>query len=211
MPFSSVLGASSVIKPGVCTSTTRPSVPYTGQLIFETDTNLVLAWNGSSWRAISNSIATNGGVLQIATTVKSDTFTSTSTSFVDVTGLSVTITPKSSTNKILVLVEYSGINQISTAQHFFRVLRDSTAIAVGDVASNRTPVSGVFNQSDPAGIANRVVVYLDSPTTTSAITYKIQARNSAAGTLYVNRAQTDTDAATTPRTISTITVCEISA
>ena len=49
MPFSSVLGASSVIKPGVCTSTTRPSVPYEGQLIYETDTDRVAAWNGSAW------------------------------------------------------------------------------------------------------------------------------------------------------------------
>ena len=49
MPLSSVLGASSVIKPGVCTSTTRPSVPYEGQLIYETDTDRVAAWNGSAW------------------------------------------------------------------------------------------------------------------------------------------------------------------
>jgi hypothetical protein len=49
MPFSSVLGASSVIKPGVCTSSTRPTVPYTGQLIYETDTGMVAAWNGSAW------------------------------------------------------------------------------------------------------------------------------------------------------------------
>jgi hypothetical protein len=49
MPFSSVLGASSAIKPGVCTSSTRPSSPYVGQLIFETDTNRLSVWNGSSW------------------------------------------------------------------------------------------------------------------------------------------------------------------
>jgi len=49
MPFSSVLGASSVIKPGVCTSTTRPTVPFEGQLIYETDTDMVAAYNGSAW------------------------------------------------------------------------------------------------------------------------------------------------------------------
>jgi hypothetical protein len=49
MPFSSVLGSSSVIKPGVCTSTTRPTVPYEGQLIYETDTDRVAAYNGSAW------------------------------------------------------------------------------------------------------------------------------------------------------------------
>ena len=49
MPLSSVLGANSAIRPGVCTSSTRPSVPYTGQLIFETDTNRLVVYNGSSW------------------------------------------------------------------------------------------------------------------------------------------------------------------
>lgn len=50
MPFSSVLGASSVIRPGVCTSTTRPTVPFTGQLIFETDTTRLAVWTGSAWQ-----------------------------------------------------------------------------------------------------------------------------------------------------------------
>ena len=49
MPFTSVLGASSAVKPGVVTSSTRPASPYVGQLIFETDTNRLSVWNGSSW------------------------------------------------------------------------------------------------------------------------------------------------------------------
>lgn len=49
MPFSSVLGANSVVKPGVCTSATRPTVPYEGQLIYETDTDRVASYNGSAW------------------------------------------------------------------------------------------------------------------------------------------------------------------
>lgn len=49
MGFSSIIGASSVIRPGVCTSTTRPSSPYDGQVIYETDTDLLKSWNGSSW------------------------------------------------------------------------------------------------------------------------------------------------------------------
>jgi len=50
MPFSSVLGANSVVRPGVCTSATRPSVPYIGQLIFETDTSRLAVWTGSAWQ-----------------------------------------------------------------------------------------------------------------------------------------------------------------
>ena len=49
MAFSSVLGASSVIKPGVVTTATRPSSPYEGQAIYETDTDSLLVYNGTSW------------------------------------------------------------------------------------------------------------------------------------------------------------------
>ena len=49
MPLSSVVGAQSIIKPGVCTSTTRPASPYEGQAIYETDTDLAKIWNGSAW------------------------------------------------------------------------------------------------------------------------------------------------------------------
>jgi hypothetical protein len=38
-----------VLKPGVCTSTTRPTAPYEGQFIYETDTDALLVYNGSSW------------------------------------------------------------------------------------------------------------------------------------------------------------------
>lgn len=55
MPFSSVLGANSVVKPGVCTSTTRPSVPYDGQMIYETDTNLVKVYEGAAWVTVGPS------------------------------------------------------------------------------------------------------------------------------------------------------------
>jgi len=49
MPLSSVVGAQSIIKPGVCTSSTRPASPFEGQMIYETDTDKVLVYNGSAW------------------------------------------------------------------------------------------------------------------------------------------------------------------
>ena len=51
MPLSSVVGAQSIIKPGVCTSSTRPAVPFEGQMIYETDTDKVLVYNGTDWYA----------------------------------------------------------------------------------------------------------------------------------------------------------------
>jgi len=49
MGIASFSGASSVIKPGVVTSSTRPSSPFVGQMIYETDTARVAAYNGSAW------------------------------------------------------------------------------------------------------------------------------------------------------------------
>lgn len=81
MAFSSVLGASSVIKPGVCTSTTRPSVPYDGQLIYETDTDLVKAFNGTAFVTVGPGGLTfiSAGTFTTATSASlaTNTFTST--------------------------------------------------------------------------------------------------------------------------------------
>ena len=43
------------LRPGVCTSTTRPSGPYTGQIIYETDTGYLRVWDGSAWDYLSKS------------------------------------------------------------------------------------------------------------------------------------------------------------
>ena len=51
MGISQQIGSSSLSKPGVCTSSTRPATPYEGQMIYETDTDKVLVWNGSAWYA----------------------------------------------------------------------------------------------------------------------------------------------------------------
>lgn len=80
MPFTSVTGASSVIKPGVVTSSTRPSAPYVGQLIFETDTNRLAVYNGSSWIMLADADTPPGLEL-----VKTQTI-GTAVSSVEVTG-----------------------------------------------------------------------------------------------------------------------------
>jgi hypothetical protein len=49
MPLSSVVGAQSIVRPGVCTSSTRPASPYDGQVIYMTDADQTAVWDGSSW------------------------------------------------------------------------------------------------------------------------------------------------------------------
>jgi hypothetical protein len=48
MAIDSAYGVGSV-KPGVCTSTSRPASPFEGQIVYETDTDVVKVWDGSSW------------------------------------------------------------------------------------------------------------------------------------------------------------------
>ncbi|MDD1463697.1 hypothetical protein MEO39_27370, partial [Dolichospermum sp. ST_sed2] len=90
-----------------------------------------------------------------------------------------------------------------------RLMRDSTAIAIGDADGIRTQAS--FGGIEFANATSLVstVLFLDSPATTSATTYKIQVRSNAAAAVYVNRTQNDTNSADLSRTISTITVIEV--
>jgi hypothetical protein len=62
MPISNYLAPSAIAKPGVCTSSTRPASPYEGQVIYETDTDKTLVWNGSAWVFLSTGTANPVGL-----------------------------------------------------------------------------------------------------------------------------------------------------
>lgn len=149
---------------------------------------------------------TPGTVLQVVSTTKTDVFSTTSTSFTDVTGMSVTITPTSSSSRFLIHV-VANISNSGADAAMILLLRDSTAICLGDAASSRIRAS-VSNMFTSSSMSSACVNFLDSPATASAITYKIQMRLNS-GTGYLNRSGADTDNAAHPRTASTITVMEI--
>ena len=154
-----------------------------------------------------------GKVLQVVQTVKSDTFSTTSTTYVDVTGLSATITPSSTSNKIVASVTIIPTN--SSTAFFFKLFRDAVEIGSGDAASGKEPcfTSGVSGGSSNGGgyygLQQRSIEYLDSPSTTSATTYKIQCRSHVnTGTTYLNRTVYDSPEYN-GRGISTVTLWEI--
>lgn len=152
-------------------------------------------------------------VLQVVSTVKTDTFTTTSGSYVDVTGLSVSITPTSSSNKILVLFQINGSQEVGAGRASLKLLRDSTVIDAGSASGSRTPALGGFSSAD-VSIPSAPVSgnFLDSPATTSSTTYKIQlAMTAGSGTAYINRTAQDADSSNQIRMASTITVMEIKA
>jgi hypothetical protein len=146
---------------------------------------------------------------QVVQAFKSDTFTSTSTTYVDITGLSVTITPTSTSSKVLVLsiVSGSGVSAVSDA--ILQLLRGATVIGSGDAAGSRRVGYAALSASTGNAWPG-VAMYLDSPATTSATTYKIQgALMTGSGTWTINRSPTDTDSAGYPRVSSSITVIEV--
>ena len=151
-------------------------------------------------------------VLQVVTATKTDTFTMASTTYADVTGLSVSITPSSATNKILVMAQVSAMGSVNTALGYGQFVRGSTAIGIGDASGSRVqstfviPFGGVSSS-----LFTESPMFLDSPATTSATTYKIQIRSENANTIYVNRSEQDANNVAGGRPISTITVMEISA
>ena len=129
--------------------------------------------------------ATAGKILQVKQTVKTSFFsTSTTGSGVDVTGVSVTITPTSSSNKILVILsgEYGNDNNDSFASlSLARVISGSTdtGIAVGDTRGSTTRATMNASLRSGGGLSNNVsrsfgCNFLDSPNTTNAIEYKLR-------------------------------------
>ena len=139
--------------------------------------------------------AGGGGLLQLKTAVKTDVFTSTSTSMVDVTDLTVDITPTASDSKILILVSYKGsLGIVQSVTNRLQLVRDTTVIlALGNIGN----ASSAFMQNNHA-------MFLDNPATTSATTYKIQGKGDGQ-TWSCNQVQ----GGSTDESDSTITVMEI--
>ena len=154
-----------------------------------------------------------GKILQVVQTVKDDTFsTATTGSYVDITGLTATITPSSTTAKVLVMVEIGHADCTVDANYYFDVQRDSTSIGIGAAAGSRTRAGFGTTNSASAGNRPKTVSwkYLDSPAQATATVYKVRLYPTN-GTTVINRSSADSDQAVYARTVSTITLMEVSA
>jgi hypothetical protein len=151
-----------------------------------------------------------GHVIQVVSTTKTDTFSLASTTFTAIPNFSITITPKSTSSKILVMVSInsgSNQNEVTLIQ---RLMRDTTPIGVGDAAGSRTQGNTLRVASSTSTLSVlSSYQFLDSPSTTSAITYSVQVRGENAYTFYVNRTEIDNNNAQYARASSTITCMEI--
>ena len=137
-------------------------------------------------------------------------------SFVDITDLSITMTPASATSKFLVTAQIACCNDAHFV--YLRFVRNGAAIITPDGAGSANRQSSHFNSSDSNNGSSTYVMnvipcqLLDSPNTTSNVTYKVQFTGRAdSGTARINRTTRDLDHSNgyDARGVSTLTVMEI--
>jgi len=147
-----------------------------------------------------------GRIIQVVTGNRTSVFSTTSSSFTDI-GLSASITPKESASKILIfLTIYMSSNDNSSQ----RLLRGSTVIeaGTGSGSASRGFGGGFFCGSD-ADVMGQSGTFIDSPNTTSATTYKVQALVGGGGTVFFGRDKTGSTNSQHTRSIQRITLMEV--
>jgi len=176
------------------------------------DTDEFLVSDAGTLKRIDYSLIKGGGKInQVLQAVKTDTQDGTSSNtWTDISSLSQSITPSATDSKILVLFHVNCA--ASTNDHVaIRLLRGSTAIHIGTSGdTGRNVFSGIrFMSDDQYHAVVMAGQYLDSPSTTSATTYKLQV-NSNSG-YYINRSQTTGGTTTVqrPQSVSGITLMEV--
>ena len=155
-----------------------------------------------------------GSILQVVQDTKLDTFNHTSASLTDITGLAVTITPSSTSSKIMIQASVTVGGGQADKNYLLAVTRGDTEIYKADQAgSNRQRAGGGIHYmhgiTQMQGTYSTNIMYLDSPASTSAITYKIKAQSSGGSTMWINRTGDGTDDSNRASFPSSITVMEI--
>jgi hypothetical protein len=200
-------------------SSDLPTTSFTGATVETSiaDSDLVLIYDDSATAVrkmtkanlVSGIGASAGQVIQVLQSFKDDVFSTTSTSYVDITGMSVSITPSSASNKILVFVFLGNVT--GTDVPWVKLFRGATEIGSGSGANGvlaHTYSGGASEGEHYFGNIPSLGCILDTPATTSSTTYKVQMKNYNAGTAYINRNLSDVTAYA-GRTASSITVMEV--
>jgi hypothetical protein len=197
---------------GSTTALTLPTSNASADEFLQNDGAGALSWA---------SAAAGGKLLQVIQSVKTDTdsTSSTGTSFVDIAGTDqagsgsvwcVKITPSAATSKIL--CSYSvTVSSSGSATTNLVLVRDSTDICIADTGGSRVRATGIGEAAHNDGLQTSSHSFLDSPSSTSELTYKITWAAISGHSAYCNRSKTDTDSSAYQRAASTITVMEIGA
>ena len=180
-----------------------PAVSGTTTLTLPATTGTVL----TSASSLTASQLPAGSILQVVQTTKTDSFSTVSTSYT--TFMTVSITPSSSSSKILITFGTNGGTNGDVAHGYLAIFRNATQLFQADTAGSRRSATSVINTAGQQQLYYGGT-YLDSPATTSAISYTIQILSSNGTAIYLNRSARDNDAlAYDGRSVSSITVMEI--
>lgn len=128
--------------------------------------------------------AATGKVLQVVSSYITSTFSTTSSTYVDATGFSLSITPTASTSKVLAIFDIGAFHSGSSGNNIYssaQILRGTTATWSGLLSGMAVGGSAIALEFG----TNRPLIYLDSPATTSSTTYKLQVKRDS-GTLTLN-------------------------
>ena len=163
--------------------------------------------------AAGSSLTQPGMILQVVSTTKTDSFSAGTSTFAEVTGLSASITPSSVSNKIYIVVTGTAGHTSTSRPGYTTIAKDGSPIYIGDQYSTFTnwvrAGSAMSVSSDNFG-DQIAMSYLDSPATTSSITYSVQARvGDGTGAMTIGRTggvSNDANRFTAP---STITLMEV--
>lgn len=157
----------------------------------------------------------SGAILQVVQTVDTTSASlSSSAGWNDLGTLSASITPSSTSNKILLSCQIGSLDHSQNSYVvFLKYLRGSTDVGVPATAGSRTiATTGIRGTSSGDTNAIHPIVmpqFLDSPSSTSALTYKVQYNNINGSAFYYLRDANDSDAAGYGRFIATLTLMEI--
>lgn len=183
--------------------------PTEGMVTYLQDSDAVQVYK-TDWADVGVAPA----ILQVVSAARTSPFTTASTSLTDVTDLSVSITPASTANDVLVLVNVSAVLNGATNQFGQLTVTDGSdniILGAASPGSRSVGFSQAYNSSAQIAVGDMSThsfMLLHSPATTSAFTYKVRAKVSG-DTMYVNRNVDDSDAVARMRGVSTITVMEV--
>ena len=156
-----------------------------------------------------------GGIIQVVSAAKTDAWSQTTsgTTVYDVTGLSVSITPRSASNKIFVMAMVNGYWTTSTGCILLLRRNTSDEIFLGDASSSRGRGTAHPYTGNDAYVTTVPIMYMDSPASTSQQTYKISVQevDSGGNEIMINKPGSTSDTANRVRCPSSITVMEVSA
>jgi hypothetical protein len=186
---------------------TTPGTAVAGEVLTAAFWNEQVRDNLNVLRAIIN--------IKSASVTTPITLGTVSQTWFDVTGLSVSITPTAASSKILIFGFVNFGSSTTGNLLYMQIVRDSTAVGIGTGSTGSRSVvtnGGISPHTDTNQTMTMPYNFLDTPNTTSQITYKIQGKqNNSPSTIYANRTGADSDTAFSARPISTITAIEVPA